>query len=89
MPPQQCLWLDNEKRSLPGTNHPYEKYQKYAIRFGAYGSFDLSAEDDKLLRKSAFSATSSNFVLARSVTVPNVREVLDGFVQSTKRWWSD
>src|SRR6266566_9241534 len=40
-------------------------------------------------RRRAFSATSSDLLLARSVTVPNMREVLEGLVQSTKRWWND
>jgi hypothetical protein len=35
-------------------------------------------------RRSAFSATSSDLLLARSVTVPNKREVRGGFVQSLK-----
>ena len=39
-------------------------------------------------RRSAFSATSSDLVLARSIIVPTRREVLVGLVQSTKRCWS-
>jgi hypothetical protein len=41
------LGLDNEQGLLPGPNHPCEKHQEYAILFGACGSFDLSAEDNK------------------------------------------
>jgi hypothetical protein len=40
-------------------------------------------------RRSAFSATSSDLLLARSVTAPNRKEVVAGFVQFIKRWWSD
>ena len=40
-------------------------------------------------RRRAFSATSSDLLLARSATIPNRREVVEGVVQSTKRWWSD
>jgi len=32
---------------------------------------------------------SSDLLLARSVSVPSRREVVSGFVQATKRWWSD
>jgi hypothetical protein len=39
-------------------------------------------------RRKAFSTTSSDLLLARSVIVPNMREVLEGLVQSTKRRWS-
>ena len=37
-------------------------------------------------RTKAFSATSSDLLLLRSVTVPNRSEVVSGFVQSTKSW---
>jgi len=40
-------------------------------------------------RRRAFSATSSDLLLARSATIPNRREGVEGVVQSTKRWWSD
>ena len=43
------LWLDNEQRLLPCPNHPCEKHQEHAIHFGACGSFDLSAQDNKRL----------------------------------------
>jgi hypothetical protein len=51
MPAQERLWLNDEKCLLPGPNHSCEKHQKYAIRFGTDGSFDLSAEDDQRLSK--------------------------------------
>lgn len=40
-------------------------------------------------RRRAFSATSSDLLLAKSVTVPNIRDVLEGLVQATKWWWND
>jgi hypothetical protein len=40
-------------------------------------------------RRKAFSATSSDLLRLRSVSVPNMSEVVSGFVQSTKSWWSD
>ncbi len=40
-------------------------------------------------RRSAFSAISWDLLLGRSVSVPNMRAVVDGLVQSTKRWWND
>src|SRR5438128_2836762 len=35
MPPQERLWLNDEKRLLPGPNRPCQKHQKHPIRFGA------------------------------------------------------
>jgi hypothetical protein len=49
MPTQERLRLNNEKRLLPGPNHPCEKHQEHPIRLGVCGSFDLSAEDNQLL----------------------------------------
>ncbi len=49
MPAQERLWLDNEKRLLPGPNYPGQKHQKHPIRFGICRSFHVSAEDDELL----------------------------------------
>src|SRR5258708_9104067 len=40
-------------------------------------------------RRSAFSATSSDLLLARSVTVPKMSEVLDGCVQLMKQCCND
>jgi hypothetical protein len=35
------------------------------------------------------SVPQSDLLLLSSVTVPNMSEVVSGFVQSTKSWWSD
>jgi len=40
-------------------------------------------------RRSACSAISWDLLLGRSVSVPTMRAVLDGLVQSTKWWWND
>ena len=39
-------------------------------------------------RKSAFSASSSDFPLARSVSVPSKSEVVGGLIQRKNRAWS-
>jgi hypothetical protein len=49
MPAQARLWLDNEKRLLPGPNHPCEKHRERPIRFDTGGSFHVSVQDDQLL----------------------------------------
>jgi hypothetical protein len=49
MPPQQRLWLNDEKRLLAGSNCSCQKHQEHPIRSGACGSFDASAEDNELL----------------------------------------
>src|SRR2546429_7627586 len=40
-------------------------------------------------RRKAVSATSSDLLLARAVSLPSRREVAAGLVQATKRWGSD
>ncbi len=49
MPTEERLWLHDEKRLLPGPNHPGQKHQEHPIRFGTGGSFHVSAEDNELL----------------------------------------
>ncbi len=49
MPPQERLWLDNEKRMLPCTCRSSEKDQDQPIRLCACWSFDLPTENDELL----------------------------------------
>ncbi len=49
MPPQQCLWLDNDEGLFPAPNYPCQKNQKHPVRFGTGGSFHLSPQDDQLL----------------------------------------
>jgi len=89
MPPQERLWLNDEKYLLPGPNHPCQKHQQESIRFGAGWSFHLSAQDDKLLTEKCVFCHEFGPALGKVTTVPNMREELDGLVQSTKRCWSD
>jgi hypothetical protein len=49
MPPQERLWLDDEKRLLPCSSHACQSHQKHAIGARASRSFDLSAQDNQLL----------------------------------------
>ncbi len=53
------------------------------------GRFTCRRRMIRCWRRNAFSATSSDLLLARSVSVPSRREVVSGLVQATKRWWSD
>jgi len=78
MPAQERLRLNNQQRLFPGPNG---SCQEQPIRFDKGGSFHVAAKNDELLPK--------DLLLARSVTAPNRREVVAGFVQFTKRWWSD
>ena len=49
MPMEERLWLNDEQRLLPCSNHPGQKHEEHAIRFGTGGSFHLSAEGNELL----------------------------------------
>jgi hypothetical protein len=49
MPPQESLWLNNEQRLFPCSNHSCQKHQEHAIRFGTDGSLGVSAQDNQLL----------------------------------------
>jgi hypothetical protein len=49
MPSHQRLWLDNEQRLLPGSDHPGQKHQEHPIRCGTGRSFHLSPQDDQRL----------------------------------------
>jgi hypothetical protein len=49
MPAQERLWLNEEQRLFPGSDHPGEEYQQPSIRLPTNGSFDLSMQDDQLL----------------------------------------
>jgi hypothetical protein len=43
------VFLDNEQRLLPGSDHPGQKHQEHPIRFGTGRSFHLSPQDDQRL----------------------------------------
>ena len=49
MPPEQCVWLDNEKSLLPRSNQPGQQDEEHAIGSGDGWSFHLSLKDDELL----------------------------------------
>jgi hypothetical protein len=49
VPPQKCLWLDDEKRLFPGPNGSCQQHQEHPIGLLANRSFDLSAEDNERL----------------------------------------
>jgi hypothetical protein len=51
MPPQERLWLNDEKRLFPCSNHSCKKHEEHAIRFVTDGSFGVSAQDNQLLAK--------------------------------------
>ena len=55
MPTEERLWLNDEKRLLPGSNHPGQKHQDHPVRFGTGWSFHLSTKNNELLtEKSVF-----------------------------------
>jgi hypothetical protein len=65
MPPQEPLWLDHEKRLFAGTRRSI---------FAHVGRLTCRRRMMSGCRRRAFAATSSDLLLARSVTVPNRRE---------------
>ncbi len=74
-------------RLFPCSNHFCKKHEEHAIRFVTDGSCGVPAQDNQLLAKKRVSATSSNLFLARSISVPTMREVaVSGLVQFLN-WW--
>jgi hypothetical protein len=49
VPAQKRLWLDKEKRLVPGPNHSGQKHQEKSIRLLVNWSLDLPMKDDELL----------------------------------------
>ncbi len=49
MPPQQGVWLNDQKGILPGMNQPCQEDEEQAIRVRACWPFHLPFEDDELL----------------------------------------
>ena len=43
--PQKSLWLNDEQRVFPCSNHPCEKHEEQAIRIGTDRAFDMSAQE--------------------------------------------
>jgi hypothetical protein len=82
---RSVFFLDDEKGLLPCTRRSSEKDQDQMIPLCAGRSFDLPT-DDELLPEAGVFATSADVPLARSVTIANMREALEGLVRSTK-WW--
>ena len=81
MPTQEGLWLDDEERLLPCPNSPCYEHKEDAIRLRACWPFHLPLEMISCCRKSAFSAMSSDLLLARSASVPRGKEEVSGVVQ--------
>ena len=88
MPAKNSPRLDNEEGLFPGPNHPGKKHQEKPVHLPVDRSFDLSTKDHQLLSYSAFSASSSDFPLGISASVPSKREVVGGLIQREKRFWS-
>jgi hypothetical protein len=85
-PWRSVIFHRNKQPLFPGSNCPRQKNQEHAVRFGTSKSFHLSPVDDQRLPKAYdFSATSSDSLLARSVSVPSRSGIVSGFVQATKR----
>ena len=49
VPAEKRLWLDQEERLFPGSDHPCQEHQEKPIRLAVHWSLDLSAQDDELL----------------------------------------
>ena len=49
MPPQQCVWLNNQEGLLPCANQPGQQDEERSIGLGASRSFHLSMENNELL----------------------------------------
>jgi len=87
--PAQGLWLHYEKCLLPAPNHPrVARNKRNRSDFLHAGRLTCRCRMMSCWRKSAFSATSSVFSLARSASVPSSNEVFSGLVQRKKPCWS-
>ena len=53
MPPQKCLWLNNDEGLFPGPHHACQKHQEYAVSPGTGRPFHLSTQDDHLLTRAS------------------------------------
>ena len=84
MPPQECLRLNDDEGLFPAANYLGQQDQEYTIRPGTGRPFHLSPQDDQRFCNRAFSAISSDLLLARSVSVKSSSEVVSGLVQATK-----
>ncbi len=49
MPPQKCLWLNDEVGLFPGPHYACQQDQEYAVRLGTGRPFHLTTQDDQLL----------------------------------------
>ena len=49
MPPQHCLWLNDDERLLPASNQPGQEDQEQAIGPGERWPLHLPLEDDQWL----------------------------------------
>jgi hypothetical protein len=47
MPPQQCVWLHDQKGLLSGSNQPGQQDEEYSIGPGEGWPFHLSPENDE------------------------------------------
>jgi hypothetical protein len=86
--PAQGLRLYNEERLPPGTNHPRAaRNKRNRTDFLHAGRLTCRRRMMSCWRRSAFSATRSDFSLARSASVPSSKEVFSGLVQRKKPSW--
>jgi hypothetical protein len=80
---------DNEQSFFPGLNCPRQKHQEHAVRFGTGGSFHLSTKKNERLSEKLVSCQKCGLASGKVCQRPSISEVEPGFVQTTKRWWSD
>jgi hypothetical protein len=80
---------DNEQDVFPGSNRLRQKTRIIPSVLVQAGCIIRRRRMIRGFRRNAFSATSSDLLLARSVSAPSRREVVSGFVQATRWWWSD
>jgi hypothetical protein len=82
MPPKQGLRLYNEEYLPPGPNHPRAtRTKRNRSVFLQAGRLTCRCRMMSCCRNNAFSTSSSDFPLARSVIVPSRKEVERGFIQ--------
>lgn len=77
------IFHQNERGLFPGTKRLRQKNQDHPVLCGTTRSFRCRWRMIQGFRRNTFSATSSDLLLARSVTVPNIRGVLEGLVQAS------
>ena len=82
------VFLDKEKRLVPGPNHAGQKHQEKSVRLLVNWSLDLPMKDDELLSQERVFRDQFRFPPEKIGECASTREVDGGLTQHRKRFWS-